>query len=204
MACRTYTAHNSMIIQDLPAAAPTDSAGSSAHARPGNGGKRLSKGNTSAMEAPMSPQALRIRLLIQVTTLYPPFRNCYAIIIPHKLSRAMITQVWPATRVSRALRARSVPGASVPEGVPENGGCPRECPTGCLRAARCPIRRSLGHPTPGHFGPEGPKRLCGRPGVRKPVVPLVLLFCPLILVISRISAPLFRAHTKGIMQQYAS
>ena len=37
----------------------------------------------------------------------------------------------PATGVSRALRARSVWG-SVPESVPENGGCPTECLTGCL------------------------------------------------------------------------
>ena len=35
----------------------------------------------------------------------------------------------PATGVSRALRARSVP-----ESVPENGGCPRECPTGCPKS----------------------------------------------------------------------
>ena len=39
----------------------------------------------------------------------------------------------PATGVSRALRARSVP-----ESVPENGGCQRECPTGCLRSTEGP------------------------------------------------------------------
>ena len=41
----------------------------------------------------------------------------------------------PATGVSRALRARSVP-----ESVPENGGwgCPRECPTWCPRGPKGP------------------------------------------------------------------
>ena len=79
----------------------------------------------------------------------------------------------PATGVSRALRARSVP-----ESVPENGGCPRECPTGCLRglrarcsgvSKRCPesvpgvSKRCPGHSkdtlgTPfGHSGAPGPK-----------------------------------------------
>ena len=48
----------------------------------------------------------------------------------------------PARRVSRALRARSAPGVS-PRVSPENGGCPRECPTGCPRALRGPRLRSV-------------------------------------------------------------
>ena len=44
----------------------------------------------------------------------------------------------PATGVPRALRARSVPGS-----VPENGGCPTECPTGCLRGPSGPGLRSV-------------------------------------------------------------
>ena len=39
----------------------------------------------------------------------------------------------PATRVSRALRARSVPTLSSRVSPKSGGGCPGECPTGCLR-----------------------------------------------------------------------
>ena len=49
----------------------------------------------------------------------------------------------PATGVSRALRARSVPRVHVPEGVPENGGCARECPKGCPRRPLAPGLRSV-------------------------------------------------------------
>ena len=60
----------------------------------------------------------------------------------------------PATGVSRALRARSVP-----ESVPENGGCPRECPTGCLRGPSGPGLRSVQK-----VSPECPGHLFDTPG----------------------------------------
>ena len=56
---------------------------------------------------------------------------------PRNLSHELRTP-RPATGVFRALRARSVPGS-----VPENGGCPTECPTGCLRDPSGPGLRSV-------------------------------------------------------------
>ena len=83
----------------------------------------------------------------------------------------------PATGVSRALRARGVPG-SVPESVPEKGGCPTECPTGCPKSVPRVSPECLGHlfVTPGrlsgHFldtpepgarrAPETPRRTLRR------------------------------------------
>ena len=90
----------------------------------------------------------------------------------------------PATGVSRALRARSVPGVS-PRVSPENGGCPRECPTGCPpRAPERPksvprvsrsvkkVSRTLRGHSRGTFwtlrspGPEGPRGSLGHPHFR--------------------------------------
>ena len=48
----------------------------------------------------------------------------------------------PAAGVSRALRARSVPGV-LPRVSPKTGGCLRECPTGCRRGPSGPGPRSV-------------------------------------------------------------
>ena len=99
----------------------------------------------------------------------------------------MLRSRRPATGVSRALRARSVPGVSpkmggvrgsVRRGVPGalRALCPESVPG--VSGTGHPFGHSLGHPPfsgtlsgtlRGHFGPKGPRDSCSRPAGSQPL-----------------------------------